>query len=925
MANLFPRLLHPAYRHWQNQPAEMFGFWLWTGAEDLRETVRRTGANATSLHLPLHLLKDERARYGVRPLPAPVQISTPRTVEVEFDAPTGLSQVSLLVTTSNSRAEAQAHLFAVKPPLAKMPLARAQTEPRRQPHLVLKPATSLPPGRYRLHLQVGRSHAHVWLGIASDESTLVRFSGTTLRGWGVDGEWRDGQGEVKRLVRSSKHDTPAPLGTSPFVTLARLNVGAGVGIGEHNNAFFVTYPNWFWEMHPRSAMRDRDGNIIRAGDNPWIAMDDAVLADATIRQMREAVPLLKKQRRVRYWVIGGEQSYPDYLGLPEGDFRPDFLTHYRAWLRMKGLQESEDVVLWRRFRESAMTERFALYTITLRTLDTTRPIFIPTHGNPFALDFRAKMCFPIADLAGCGDGFEAGPISIDDDAERLHRLTLDMQTSFGVLVVAPRLANKRLDPNAHGGGRSFSPASLRRTVYEAVGMGVWHIGLVQWSGFLPDGEWGIKDTPAEAECRRLFAELRQASPWLEGCSRLHPQVGIYLSDATWRRWWQDRWTLLFDLACSRGWNTLFVQDAQCNADLVKEVPVLISVDNPTLTPNAHRALSEYLQAGGKVLAVGALAEQVEGSTYLSPPEEWLIRLPDNVPGSSLTVIHQTSTDRGAATWSAKVRPLPFTQMEEQVERIALLRPVVVSDAESKGWANRVECLPLTDGVNLLVVLLNRAEHHREVLLTLSPRLLRSKEADYHLRDAIGGQVLSSALSAHVVLPPSGTRLLVFEKIVPSAQCEQEIENAERCVARWRKMGVDTSGFEKCLQSAHHHLAAQRLGKAFALARNISESLAVVACAHRDGNALRVLATAWQANGKPAEGAQVRLRVVPGAFQWRKMKSDGKGAFSLILREEDLPRIYDPMEAKYVVPTQGLALILEVRLGSWHGGCRLYLS
>lgn len=72
---------------------------------------------------------------------------------------------------------------------------------------------------------------------------------------------------------------------------------------------------------------------------------------------------------------------------------------------------------------------------------------------------------------------------------------------------------------------------------------------------------------------------------------------------------------------------------------------------------------------------------------------------------------------------------------------------------------------------MLVVLLDRTEPHREVLLTLSPRLQRRKEADYHLRDAIGGQVLSSAHSAHVVLPPRGTRLSVFEKIVPSAQCE----------------------------------------------------------------------------------------------------------------------------------------------------------
>jgi len=589
MSALLPRLLHPAFWHRQRQPAEMYGFWHWTGSEDLREAAHRTGANATSLHLPLHLLKEDRARYGIRPLPAPVQVSTRRSMVLEFDAPAGLTQVNLLVTTSNSHAEAVGELFVAK--ASATPLARAQTEPRRQPHLVLQPAKPLPAGRYRLRIEVRRSHAHVWLRQAVQEDTLVRMGDLTLRGWGIIGECRDAGGKAQSFTRGSRHDTPVPLGTSTFATLANLRVDAGAGIGEHNNAFFVVYPDWFWQMHPQAAMRDRDGNIIRAGENPWIAFDDPVLTDATLRQMRETVPLLRQQKRVRYWVIGGEQGYPDYFGLPEGDFRPEFLAHYRAWCRHHGLPESEDASQWRRFREAAMTERFALYTAHLRQLDTTRPVFIPTHGNPFALDFRVKMGYPLTDLAGAADGFEAGPISIDDDPERLHRLTLDMQTSLGVMVVAPRLANKQLDSRAQGGGRSFSPASARRAVYEALGMGVWHIGLVQWRGSLPDGEWGISGTPAEAECKRLFAELR---------------------------------------------------------------------------------------AGGKVVAIGALAEKDEHGNDLALLPGNIIRLSDDAPGEPVTVIHQTSTDRGAASWSVKVRPLPVEQIERQLEQMALLRPVRVT-------------------------------------------------------------------------------------------------------------------------------------------------------------------------------------------------------------------------------------------------------
>ena len=830
MSALLPRLLHPAFWHRQRQPAEMYGFWHWTGSEDLREAAHRTGANATSLHLPLHLLKEDRARYGIRPLPAPVQVSTRRSMVLEFDAPAGLTQVNLLVTTSNSHAEAVGELFVAK--ASATPLARAQTEPRRQPHLVLQPAKPLPAGRYRLRIEVRRSHAHVWLRQAVQEDNLVRMGDLTLRGWGIIGECRDAGGKAQSFTRGSRHDTPVPLGTSTFATLANLRVDAGAGIGEHNNAFFVVYPDWFWQMHPQAAMRDRDGNIIRAGENPWIAFDDPVLTDATLRQMRETVPLLRQQKRVRYWVIGGEQGYPDYFGLPEGDFRPEFLAHYRAWCRHHGLPESEDASQWRRFREAAMTERFALYTAHLRQLDTTRPVFIPTHGNPFALDFRVKMGYPLTDLAGAADGFEAGPISIDDDPERLHRLTLDMQTSLGVMVMAPRLANKQLDSRAQGGGRSFSPASARRAVYEALGMGVWHIGLVQWRGSLPDGEWGISGTPAEAECKRLFGELR---------------------------------------------------------------------------------------AGGKVVAIGALAEKDEHGNDLALLPGNIIRLSDDAPGEPVTVIHQTSTDRGAATWSAKVRPLPVEQIERQLEQMALLRPVRVTTPDGADWAKSVECLPLTDGTNLVVVLLHRTDFAREVQVSLDSQLLQGNEPGYTVRDAISGQVLSRKLPVRVSLQPFGTRLLVLEREASRAVCEAQVLKAENTIRHWRRLGLDTAVFEAWLAAAQSHCGAQRFAKAFALSRQVTESLAIRPAVTRAGSEWRMEATVWQPDGKPAAGAQVRVRLVPDTFRWRRMEPQADGRYSLVLKESDLPRVYNPLEAKYVALTDGLLFVVEASLGSRRGG------
>ncbi len=916
MEKPFPRLLHPAYWRWQRQPAEMFGFWHWTGAEDLRETVRRTGANATSLHLPLHLLKDERARYGIRPLPAAIQVSTLRAMELEFDAPSGLTLVTLLVTTADSRAQVEGKLFSAG---SRTPLAVARSEPRTQPHLTLKTAKPLPAGRYRVRVEVRQSRADVWLSPAVEETTVVRLGATVLRGWAVDGEWRDAKGGVHRLVRSAQHDTPVPLGVSTFVTLAHLRVDAGAGIGEHNNAFFVVYPDWFWQLHPQAAMRDRNGNVIRAGNNPWIAMDDPAITDAGIRQMREMLPLLRRQSRVRYWVIGGEQGYPDYFGLPEGDFRPEFLAHYRAWCRLHGLTESGDAGQWRRFRESALVERYALYTTTLRSLDSTRPILIPTHGNPYALDFRVKMGFPIADLAGTADGFEAGPISIDDDRERIHRLTLDMLSGFGTIVAAPRLANKQLNPNAQGGGTTFSPSSARRAVYEALGMGVWHIGLVQWTGSLPDGEWGIKGTPAEAECRRLFSELKQASPWLEGCSRLQPRVGIFISDAQWRRWWQARWTLLYDVACSRGWNTQFVHDAQLGADLAQDVPALVSVDNAVLSRDAHDSLNAYLQAGGKVIAVGSFAERDETDNNLPPLQNGVAHLPDDAPGERVTVVHQTSTDRGAATWKQQVRPLPVQLLEREIARYALLRPVLVSEQGSREWAQGIECMTLTDSVNLLVVMLNRTGEARKVHVSLAHNLLGEEGIRYRARDAISAELLGESLPVRVEMAPEDTRLLVLERVVSGSDSGAEIAEAEQCIARWRRLGADTFACEVWLNPARAHQKAERFAKALALARNITRSLAIKATVRLERDGLRIDAVVWRPNGSPAEEAQARVRLVPGAFRWLRMKPVSEGRFSLFLPADDLPSVYSPQEARYIQPTRGLMLVLDARESMLHGG------
>lgn len=116
---------------------------------------------------------------------------------------------------------------------------------------------------------------------------------------------------------SAKGIAPVPadaqLGFLPEAgdAMKRLSTSAGVGVGEHNNAWFVRYPKWFWDTYPNAAMRDKSGKVIRAGDSPVPALDDPTLTELSKRQMSGIVERIGKEPWVRYWVIAGEESYPD--------------------------------------------------------------------------------------------------------------------------------------------------------------------------------------------------------------------------------------------------------------------------------------------------------------------------------------------------------------------------------------------------------------------------------------------------------------------------------------------------------------------------------------------------------------------------------------------------------------------------------------
>ena len=443
------------------------------------------------------------------------------------------------------------------------------------------------------------------------------------------GRWLD-------LIPATITHVAVPLGPSDLSRLRHFGMSGSYQVGNWNNPGFNYYPQWFVDKFPETVALDASGQPFMGGGtlgrqivSPNI--ESAVIADGTRRFLLSRGRWLRDEPNLLFYVLGGETMYDTYTSGRWADYCTDSLDHFRAWLASVrygdiaalnaawGTAYKDFAAVeaprtpatdrrwldWLDFRFASMGERIGWMYQALREADPNHPGFNCNHGTLFNDDTYAQLGARPEISAAQSDGFETGQIMTDSDPECYNLEYTQTIIGLGKPYCPVRLAYKKSDAKARGGGTSFTPQATRRYGYETLGSGAWDLGFIQWSGSLPDGEWGVKGTPGEKAISQFLKETRALAPILADMRAVRPAVGVFLSHPTWAlRGFQPSSHALHIATVERQIPKCFVYDGQILAGHASDYPTLVSLDNDMVDPRVSKALTEYARQGGRLIVAG---------------------------------------------------------------------------------------------------------------------------------------------------------------------------------------------------------------------------------------------------------------------------------------------------------------------------------
>jgi len=519
-----------------------------------------------------------------------------------------------------------------------------------------------------------------------------------------------------------------------------------------------------------------------------------------------------------------------------------------------------------------------------------------------------------------------GQLTIDDDDENLNLLYLSNFSSFGTPIIIPRLGNKTLDPNATGGGRSFTPRMLRRLVYECLGMGAWHIGPIHWRAKLTDGEWFIKGTDAEAEAKKVFKQIKDAHFLLTGMSRLQPKVGLYVSDAMWLQRWNPVWTDLFQQALADQWQITIASDGIISGELAYRMPILISVDNSNVARTAQEKFSQYIASGGRVFTVGEFAnyDELGNSSGKLGAEicQKAIAMDIQPESESKKLVNSFSTNLGAWQPESTCKPLPLCGIKKKIVEYFpefYLKPISIKSDNSN---HDINIFTLTDGVSLLAVIINRSpvETSFDLQLQLKESINTDRLSCYDVTD--DRKIVSNdGRTDRIAMEPYGVKMVWLYPAVSEDSVERETEKAAKTISSWKTKEADISWLEKIERALFQHQAKNNIenSKKYCLAKVITSSLCLKPeIIKKVDSTLAFKAKVYDSDGQECIGADVKVRIVPGIFERVKLTEKLEGEYANDIDIKKLSYFYNPVSQKYEVASP-FRVLFNARKDDTFGG------
>ena len=639
-------LLDPLFQERCRRPCEYVGYSFDDGLDELR-LMRAAGANACGTMSVWMPVEDATAPHGagvasVLSLVGAAQIGQTFTTDrpitgAGFAAPTYFTENSGCTLALYAGAPEQ---WSAQPPA---PLAMQTFANVHDNQTVWLTFPEVPVGTYYLEQSAPTGpEIGVW---ASGQDSYA--GGRAYLNRRADPRedlelWVRAGGVDKNLVPPSRTHHPTWLGPSIRERMAKLGISFDCAVGNFNNGGFPYYPDWFLRRFPDMGEIDQNGQPVVAGcmgtQAPWPSNDHPVIVDGTRRYLRAVVSQLRDEANLLYWCMGGEALYATYLfGDRWTDYSANAVAHYRAWLGRKygdvgGLNAAwgsryatfgditpprtpgRDLPTfdWFRYRNDAMAERFRYHFAETKSADPSRLAVTCNHGNLFEGLAATKLGQDMNLYADVSDGWEMGQIMSDEDPDLYNLMWMRAAGTFGKPLCPVRLAYKKTNPRARGGGTSYTPEAARRYFWESVGTGAWHLGFIQWRGDLPDGEWGVKGTPAEAEFARIFAEWHRIEGYFDDAWPVKERVGLYLAQPTWTLdGFSPLWTRLHREFTQRQIGYRILCDDQILNGELRDCAIVICAADRVMDVACAKALRDYAAGGGTLLLIGQNAREDE--------------------------------------------------------------------------------------------------------------------------------------------------------------------------------------------------------------------------------------------------------------------------------------------------------------------------